>query len=114
MSMTNQAKPPSRDSTTVTHPKPYELYLWPWRNSTTMFPILVLSWDDLSAYTILGYREYARFLREGPECYHISEDGDTARWAEGYEDGGPLATQACFQSCASTKPVLLAGCELRI
>lgn len=31
-----------------------------------------------------------------PKCYRITEDGDIAGWAEGYEDDGPLVTKRDF------------------
>lgn len=80
----------------IIYPVPAELYLGYWSKNKTHYGVLVLPWDDLSPCGITGRLKSTNLLGRAPKCYVISKDGEIERWADGYEDGGPLVTKRDF------------------
>ncbi|KAI1859158.1 hypothetical protein JX265_010635 [Neoarthrinium moseri] len=88
----------------ITHPKPFHLYYGDFEDEDaegvaciTVWPVLVLAWDDQTPGGLLHINpdftslQATELLADDtrPSCYVYSEKGDKiVGWAPGYEDGG--------------------------
>ncbi|KAF4997711.1 hypothetical protein FDECE_12018 [Fusarium decemcellulare] len=80
---------PRRQSTsnTFVRPTPNEVYVAYWPMSKSWFAVLVLSFDDVEKFGLIGSM---------PPCYDFNKHTGQVEWKQGYEDDGPLVVEREF------------------
>lgn len=78
----------------IMSPKAGEIYAAYWKSSRNFYPVLILPWGSFQHIGFKGSLLDTGLLVDMPSCYVF--DGETAEWAEGYEDGGALVSKRQF------------------
>ncbi|ORY61490.1 uncharacterized protein BCR38DRAFT_411362 [Pseudomassariella vexata] len=85
---------PRRFGDGITNPKTYHVYFGLWTETCTMYPVMILGWDNWRPGGIKSSLFKSGLLNEPaqlPECYIYRHDR-IVDWAPGYEDGGDYVT----------------------
>ncbi|RSL68059.1 hypothetical protein CEP54_002928 [Fusarium duplospermum] len=78
----------------IMNPKAGEIYAAYWKSSRSFYPVLILPWGGFQDIGFKGSLLDTGLLDDTPSCYIV--DGETAEWADGYEDGGRLVSKRQF------------------
>ncbi|KAL2691281.1 hypothetical protein Neosp_001662 [[Neocosmospora] mangrovei] len=78
----------------IMNPKAGEIYAAYWKSSRSFYPVLILPWGSFQNIGFKGSLLDTGLLDDTPSCYVV--DGETAEWADGYEDGGRLVAKRQF------------------
>ncbi|RSL66381.1 hypothetical protein CEP53_003392 [Fusarium sp. AF-6] len=78
----------------IMNPQAGEIYAAYWKSSRSFYPVLILPWGSFQDIGFKGSLLDTGLLVDTPSCYVV--DGETAEWAEGYEDGGRLVSKRQF------------------
>jgi hypothetical protein len=91
----------------ITSPKPFHVYYGYWKPENSIWPVMILGWDDQTAGglkdDLVGTGLLNKKVSNPPKCYVYKDntmnnamDNAIVGWAPGFEDGGPKVTQRKF------------------
>ncbi|KAM5356530.1 hypothetical protein ACJ41O_003176 [Fusarium nematophilum] len=99
----------------VANPKPGDIFScwWPGRTRKGFVPAMVIPWGEFQRFGYTETLEETELNMCIPKCYAGAREDDVTQrpWAEGYEDGGPLAHKRKFPVLFFSRMKFPIGCR---